>query len=72
MIAASPRQYDGLQSAVRPNKPMVPTATNGLDEYAPDSLRRHIGRSLGGFEQRATKEQASGHDVRPSDQGTMQ
>lgn len=37
---------------------MVPTAPNGLNDYAPDSRRRHIGRPLGrerrGSEQRAT------------------
>ena len=27
---------------------MVPTAPNYLIEYAPDSLRRHIGQPLGG------------------------
>ena len=31
-----------------PNEPMVPTATNELDEYALGSLRRHIGRPLDG------------------------
>ena len=32
-----------------PNKPVLPTATNGLTEYPPDSLRRHIGQPLGSF-----------------------
>ena len=29
-----------------PNKPVVPTAPNGLDEDSPDSLRQHIGEPL--------------------------
>jgi len=37
-----------------PNKPMVPTAPTGLIEYAPGSLRRHIGQPLGSFEERKT------------------
>ncbi len=32
-----------------PNKPMVPTAPTSLIEHAPGSLRRHIGRPLGGL-----------------------
>ena len=36
------RKTDGV-----PNKPMVLTATNMLDEYAPVSGRQHIGKSLG-------------------------
>jgi hypothetical protein len=29
------------------NKPMVPTAPTGLDEYPTSSMRRHIGQPLG-------------------------
>jgi hypothetical protein len=32
----------------RPNKPMVPTAPTQPDEHPLASLRRHIGRPLGG------------------------
>ena len=32
-----------------PNKPMVPTAPTSLIEYAPGSLRRHIGQPFGSF-----------------------
>ncbi len=46
-----------------PNKPMVATATTQLANYPPDSGRRHIGQPLGAYEQRATKEQASGHGL---------
>jgi hypothetical protein len=34
----------------RPNKPMVPTAPNELDEYPLGPLRRHIGQPLGSRE----------------------
>ena len=33
-----------------PNKPMVPTAPTSLIEYAPSSLRRHIGQPFGSFD----------------------
>ena len=51
----------------RPNKPMVPTAPTSLIEYAPDSLRRHIGQPLDSpRQQRATgfEEQSAGHGHR--------
>lgn len=32
---------------------MVPTAPNGLNDYAPDSRRRHIGRPLGSLRRAA-------------------
>jgi len=50
-------------TTITPNKPMVPTATIWFDEYAPGSLRRHIGRPLGAdSERRATEEQTKGQE----------
>lgn len=34
---------------LEPNKPMVPTAPNELDEYPLDPVRRHIGQPFGSF-----------------------
>ena len=38
-----------MSTASEPNKPMVPTATHGLDEDSMTSWRRHIGQSFDSF-----------------------
>ncbi len=66
MFGVSQRDGNSQRSRLAnwPNKPMVATATTRLASYSPDSLRRHIGQPLGGFEQRAAEEQVAGHNFR--------
>lgn len=41
-----------MMSSSLPNKPVLPTASNGLTDYAPDSIRRQTGEPLGSLEDR--------------------
>lgn len=55
----------------RPNKPMVPTAPNELDEYPLGPVRRHTGRPLG-REQRAVGRSEAGEQRATSQRATRQ